>query len=482
MRYLIVLVLFLPGTGVIAQSTPGSIANQKRINGSYVSDPDAIVDAVTIGEIDTVLASLERTTTVQVAVVVVRSIGENDIFEFAQALFNDWGIGGKEADNGLLILMVEDQHTIRFHTGEGVEGVLPDAVCKRIQRDHMVPEFRKGNYSAGLLAGVQQVAKILTDPQYAEELREPAAEEGSDWVGFVTFLFIFVAPPLLIIFIIKAARGKFSDSRNPDSTPYPELQLTRRSWLLQFAAVPIVIIALFGISNMEDRAVWCVFSLYFYFLLTVVHRWQRSGKVIDRLLKVQDYHEIVEFLRSQQGYWLLMAVVFPLPFVFYFFYHLISKRTYRNHPRSCKQCRSAMFKLTEKEEEVYLSEAQQMEETLRSIDYDVWKCTACASVEYWFYLKPHTRYSHCPECNTMAYYSLSKHTVTNPTYSSSGSGEEVHACKFCGHQKKSSYSIPRLTRGSTSGHSGSGSGFSSSSSGGSWGGGSSGGGGASSKW
>ena len=67
----------------------------------------------------------------------------------------------------------------------------------------MVPEFRKGDYNAGMLAGVQQVVKILTDPAYAEELREPAAEEGSAWVGFVTFLVMFLAIPLIIIFIIK---------------------------------------------------------------------------------------------------------------------------------------------------------------------------------------------------------------------------------------------------------------------------------------
>jgi uncharacterized protein len=341
-----------------------------------------------------------------------------------------------------------------------------------------VPEFKKGNYNAGMLAGLQQVEKIITDPNSAEEHREPESEAISDWVGFVTFLVIFFTPALIITFIIKAVRRRFRDSKKPEFTPYPELRLKRWTWLLAFGGIPVVIITLFGMSSMENPAVWCFLSLYFYFLLTALHRVWRSKKVINRLLKTQDYYDIVQFLQNQQWYWLSMALLFPLPFVFYFFYHLTSKRMYRNHPRNCKQCQGAMHKLNDKDEDEYLSEGQQMEEKLRSIDYDVWKCSSCASVEFWFYLNQKSQYEHCPKCKTMAFYSVSKRTVVSATYSASGSGEELHACKYCGHEKKSSYSIAQLVTSSSSNDVGS----SSSSSGGSWGGGSSGGGGASSKW
>lgn len=176
-----------------------------------------------------------------------------------------------------------------------------------------------------------------------------------------------------------------------------------------------------------------------------------------------------------------MAVIFPLPFAFYFFYHLARKRIYRNHPRKCKQCQCAMHKLNDKKEDEYLSDGQKVEESLRAVDYDVWKCEACQAIEMWFYLNRHSKYEPCPKCNTIAYHSTNKRTVVSATYSSSGSGEESHACKFCKHQAKSSYTIAQLTRSvSTSGSSSSGG--SSSSSGGSWGGGRSSGGGASSSW
>lgn len=483
MKYFPLLILLFVTIRLTAQSTVESIPNQKLVNGSYVSNPDNILDKNIVSRIDTLLRSLEQKTSVQVAVVAVESIGDADIFEFAQELFTAWGIGNN--DNGLLVLLVKDIHNIRFHTGYGVEGMLPDVVCKRIQREYMVPEFKRGNYNEGMLAGLTQVEKILTDPASAEELNKAEGEEVSAWVGFVTLFVIIFVPLVLISYIVRASKGRFRDSKKRDETPYPEMWLTRWIWLLEFAAIPIFIVTLFGLSGMENAAAtgWCFISLYFYFMATLFHRLRRVKKVINRFLKTQDYYEIVEFLRKQQWYWFFMAVLFPVPFVFYFIYHLGRKRIYRNHPRKCKQCMGRMNKLTERTEDAYLTEGQKMEETLRAVDYDVWQCEACQSVEMWFYLNRHSRYEPCPKCNTIAYHFVSRRTVVSASYSSSGSGEEVHACKFCGYQAKSSYSIARLERSvSSSSSSGSSFGSGSSSSGGSWGGGRSGGGGATSSW
>jgi uncharacterized protein len=483
MRCISTFLLMIVSITLIAQSSVESIPNQKLINGSYVANPDNILDAPTVAQIDTLLSSLERKTTVQVAVVVVESIGDADIFEFAQKLFTAWGIGSKGNDNGLLLLLVKDQRTVRFHTGYGVEGTLPDVICKRIQRDYMVPEFKNGNYNAGVLAGLVQVEKILTDPTYAEELKSSEETQVSDWLGFIIFLLVVPAMATLITFIVKGVNGKFADSKKPAYTPYPEMRLTRWAWLVEFVGVPALIITLFGIAPIENPVGFCFITLYLYYLSTLFLRLWRMKKVITRFLESQDYGEIVEFIRKQQWYWLFMAVLFPLPFVFYFFYHLARKRIYRNYPRKCKECQSAMEKLSEKTEDEFLSKGMQMEETLRSVDYDVWKCTGCQSVEMSFYLNNRSKYEPCPKCKTIAYHSVSKRTIQAATYSSSGSGEELLRCEFCGHDKKTKYTIAKLVASSSSSSSGSSSfGSSSSSSGGSWGGGSSGGGGSSSSW
>lgn len=479
MRFLSLLLLVLTVSTATAQYTVETVPNQKLINGSYVSNPDQILDVETVATLDTLLKSLEQKTTVQVAVVVLESIGDADIFEFSQALFTAWGIGSKGNDNGLLLLMAKQNRTVRFHTGYGLEGALPDVTCKRIEREFMVPEFKNGNYNAGILAGIEQVNKILTDPRYAEELNKPE-EEISDWNGLVAFLIIFIAPVLVIIFIVKSTGGRFSNSKKPRYTPYPEMRLKRWSWLAEFVGIPVAIVVLFSFNDSEYAVGYCLLSLYFYYLLTQIHRMWRMQKVIKRFLASQDYYEIVEFIRKDQVFWFFMGLLFPLPFFFYFFYHLLRKRIYRNHPRSCKQCQRGMRKLSEKDEDEYLTASMQMEESLKSVDYDVWKCKSCESIEMWHYLNRHSKYETCPKCKTLAFFRSGNRTIESATYSSSGKGEETFLCKFCGHTKVSAYTIAMLVR-STSSSSSSGSSFSSSS-GGSWGGGRSGGGGASSSW
>ena len=255
------------------------------------------------------------------------------------------------------------------------------------------------------------------------------------------------------------------------------------AWVVEFVGIPVLIITLFGISGTENSVAFCVFTLYLYYMSTLFHRLWRMKKVINRFLQTQDYYEIVEFIRKQQWYWFFMALLFPLPFVFYFFYHLARKRIYRNYPRNCKECQGVMEKLTEKTEDEFLSKEMQMEETLKSVDYDVWKCKGCQSIEMSFYLNNRSKYEPCPKCKTIAYHSVSKRTIKSASYSSSGSGEELHRCEFCGYDKKTKYTIAQLVASSSSSSSGSSSfGSSSSSSGGSWGGGSSGGGGSSSSW
>jgi uncharacterized protein len=478
-----IIVFFLFPSILYAQSTVESIPNQKLINGSYVSNPDQLLSPVTVASIDSLLASLESKTTAQVAVVAVRSIGDVDIFEFAQSLFTSWGIGTKSNDNGLLLLLVYDKRTIRFHTGYGLEGILPDAVCLRIQREYMVPAFKLGDYDAGMLAGLEQVAKIVSDPTYAEEVKTQEQEnEVSDYTAVVMFLSIFCLPFVVIIYFVKAGFRRFSNSKNPEHTEYPEMRQNRWIWLLLYAGIPALIVTYFGTLDDEKASGYCLLALYGYFLLLLFNKLWRMKKVIQRLQKTDDYYSIVQFIRSSQVYWFFMALIFPFPFFFYFFYHLARKRIYRNHSRPCVVCQGNMIKLNEKDDDLYLTKAKQKEEELRSIDYDVWKCEKCEAIQDWNYPNKSSKYSECPSCKTVAYHFVSSRTIVSATYSSSGRGEQVHGCKFCGKTKKSSYNISRLTRSTSSGSSSSFGSSSSSSSGGSWGGGSSGGGGASSSW
>ena len=89
------------------------------------------------------------------------SIGDADIDVFANELFNRWGIGDREKDNGVLILLAEEQHELKFETGYGVEEDLPDALCQEIFLHYIVPFFKEGDYQSGLCSGVTQIVDVF---------------------------------------------------------------------------------------------------------------------------------------------------------------------------------------------------------------------------------------------------------------------------------------------------------------------------------
>lgn len=173
----------------------------------HVSNPDSILSEDHIKQINALLNELEDSLSIEVAVVAVKSIGDQDAREFATELFNYWGLGKKNKDNGLLIQLVTEpsQRSVVFETGYGIEAVLPDAICFRLQQTYMIPGMKAGDYSGGMLHGVSAVRDYLlaSDYERAEMIGDSGKETSMD-DSFLPFLFIFLAPMLLIIGIVIA--------------------------------------------------------------------------------------------------------------------------------------------------------------------------------------------------------------------------------------------------------------------------------------
>ena len=127
----------------------------------YVSNPDNILSASAVAEMDRILYELEQKTGIQTLVVAVTGIEGGDCFEFAYQLGKQMGVGQKERDNGLVILLSTDERCVQFATGYGLEGVLPDAICKRIQNRYMVEHLGKNDWDAGMVAGIRAVNGYL---------------------------------------------------------------------------------------------------------------------------------------------------------------------------------------------------------------------------------------------------------------------------------------------------------------------------------
>lgn len=208
MKRLIGLMLFLLvatlsfATGEEKQYTLQDVPNV-RLNDArqYVSDPSHILSGSARDTINAVLGRLEASTGIETAVVMLPSIGEEDIFNFAHELFRQWGIGKQKSNNGLLILFVMDQRKVRFTVGYGLEGTMTDAMSKRIQMQRMVPRFKAGDWDGGMVDGVRAAAQVLDGSMQPE----PTDDDEDMLVGIIALL-IIIGIAIFAIFLVGEAQ------------------------------------------------------------------------------------------------------------------------------------------------------------------------------------------------------------------------------------------------------------------------------------
>ncbi|MBI5415443.1 MAG: TPM domain-containing protein, partial [Candidatus Omnitrophica bacterium] len=122
-----------------------------------VNDFAGVISADYKDKIGSLIDEVEQKTSAEIAVVTRESIAPYGADAYAQMLFDNWKLGKKGRDNGVLILLAVKEREWRIHTGYGVEGILPDGVCGQIGRDYMVPYFKEGKYSEGLYYGAAAV-------------------------------------------------------------------------------------------------------------------------------------------------------------------------------------------------------------------------------------------------------------------------------------------------------------------------------------
>ena len=158
----------------------------------YVSNPDGILSSSSVATIDSLLFALEESTGIQVLVAVLGDIEGGDCFDFAYRLGKENGVGQKESDNGLVVLLSTGERCVQFATGYGLEGVMPDAICKRIQQQYMVEHFADDDWDAGMVAGMRAVCGVL------DGTMEPPADDEEDLVA-ILFLVAFVIIGVLVI-------------------------------------------------------------------------------------------------------------------------------------------------------------------------------------------------------------------------------------------------------------------------------------------
>ena len=139
----------------------------------YVCNPDGVMSTTAPREVDALLLKLEQDKGVETVVVVVKSIEGDDPYRFGMELGRKYGIGRKEQNSGLIVILCTHDRSFQILTGRGLEGTLPDAICRRVENRVMVPLLKKQQWDDAIFETMKVLDGILRkDPNLKREIAE----------------------------------------------------------------------------------------------------------------------------------------------------------------------------------------------------------------------------------------------------------------------------------------------------------------------
>jgi uncharacterized protein len=152
------------------------------------------------------LAGFERETGHQIAVLTIPSLQGDAIEDFGIRVAEAWKIGQKGFDNGAILVIAQKERKLRIEVGYGLEGVLPDAIASRIIREVIVPRFRDGDFSGGIVAGVNAILQVTKGERLPEAARRANGQKAAQGGSLATVLMITA---MLALFIGMTQRRLF---------------------------------------------------------------------------------------------------------------------------------------------------------------------------------------------------------------------------------------------------------------------------------
>lgn len=167
-----------------------------------VTDLTATLSNEQLTTLDTKLLAFEDKKGSQIAVLIVPTTRPEDIAQFSIRVAEAWKIGRKKIDDGVILLIAKNDRTLRLEVGYGLEGVIPDAIAKRIIAEIITPRFKEGDYFGGINAGVLQLMKLIE----GESLPAPASRDGNT-INENAFIFILFGG-LMVGFLLSAIMGR----------------------------------------------------------------------------------------------------------------------------------------------------------------------------------------------------------------------------------------------------------------------------------
>lgn len=310
----------------------------------WIVDSADLISPAGEAEINARIDAVKRTTGGEIAVVTLPTIGGGDHRQWATTLFNHWGIGDADADNGVLLLVAIDDRAAELILGDGIDSDDQVAEAQYIMDEAIVPRMRAGDREGAIRAAVEQSI---------QRWFQAALADGS-------------TAPLAVPLPIQQPSYSDDGGYQPGSEIDPK---------------------------------------------TVAAAAGGGGGLLG-----------------------LIALI---------------RAWWRRRPRKCDRCNAQMVRLDERADDAHLQPAEQLEERLGSVDYDLWSCTGCANVLKLRYGTFFTRYAKCPKCRAVT-KRAEQTTLRAPTYDASGLARIDEHCEHCDYRHSYQKTLPRKTRSSSS--------------------------------
>lgn len=186
---LVFLLILIPATAGLAYYDLGQPAG-------FVNDYAGLISPEARQDLETKLVNFEKETSNEITVVTINSLEGDTIENFAVKLFEQWGIGKKDKDNGVLVLIAKNERKMRIEVGYGLEGALTDAQSNWIIQNVMRPAFQKGDYNGGINGAVEKIIAATKGEYVPSENKLAKALINFPFSDFINVLFL-----IFIVFI-----------------------------------------------------------------------------------------------------------------------------------------------------------------------------------------------------------------------------------------------------------------------------------------
>lgn len=174
--------------------------------GTPVHDEANLLQPAFVSQLEQQLKLYEDSTSNQIAILIIPSLQDVPLEDYTHRVAEEWKLGQAEKDNGVLLFIAKNDRKVRIEVGEGLEGVLPDAVSNQIIRNELAPHFRQDNYEQGVQAAVNAIIQAIGGEYKAEQgpVTSRKGRKGSFWGTL-----IILAIVILLSRITGGGRGNY---------------------------------------------------------------------------------------------------------------------------------------------------------------------------------------------------------------------------------------------------------------------------------